>query len=110
MIQNLTFSEKLYIGDSMNIQKLDKLKERLLQAPAFTKVFLVTIATNRSELLDILESRYLAFPFYNTHPLHVVGIAKTNGEAARLVKKIVQDCLDARKDVDLKAFLLEGDS
>ena len=92
----------------MNIQKLDKLKINLTEAPVLTKVFLITISTNPTEQLDILESKYLTYPYYNTHSLHVIGLAKTNAEAVGLVMRIVQDCLDEQGNVDLKSFLLEN--
>lgn len=107
MLKKLTFSEQLYLGESISQQNLDKLKDELLSAPLFTKVFIITLSTNPTELLDILESKYLTFPYYNTHPLHVVGIAKSNNEAIGLTQKIVQDCLDKRGDVDLRSFFLE---
>ena len=107
MQKMLTFSEHLYLGDGIQKQNMDKLKEKLMNSPIFTKVFLITISTNPSEMLDILESKYLTFPYYNSHPLHVVGIANSNKEAIGLTQMIVQDCLDKRGDVDLKSFLLE---
>ena len=110
MLRNVTFSKKLYISDSMNIQKLDKLKKSILEKPVLTKVFLITISTNQGEQLDIIESYYLAFPFYRDYPLHIVGLAGSNKEAVGLIEKIVQDCLDTRKDVDLRTFLLEGEA
>lgn len=107
MSKKLTFSEKLYIGESIDIRKLDKIKKSLCNAPVLTKFFLITISTNPAEQLDIIESKYLTYTYYNTHPLHVVGLAKSNSEAVRLVQKIVQDCLDTQGDVDLKMFLLK---
>ena len=108
MSKMLTFSENLYIGEGINIQKLDKLKKTLVNSPVLTKVFLITISTHPAELLDIIESRYLTYAYYNTHPLHVVGLAKSNGEAVGLVQKIVQECLDEQGDTDLKRFLLKN--
>lgn len=108
MSKKLTFSEKLYIGESIDIRKLDKIKKSLWNTPVLTKIFLITISTNPAEQLDIIESKYLTYTYYNTHPLHVVGLAKSNNEAVGLVQKIVQECLDAQGDVDLKAFLLKN--
>jgi len=107
MSKKLTFSANLYLSDSMYSQKMDKLKKRLVERPILTKVFLLTISTNPNEQLDIIESKYLSFPYYNEHPLYVVGLAGSHGEAVALVEKIVQDCLDKRGDVNLKTFLLE---
>ena len=108
MSKKLTFSEKLYIGESIDIRKLDKIKMSLWNMPVLVKIFLITISTNPTEQLDIIESKYLTYTYYNTHPLHVVGLAKSNSEAVSLVQKIVQDCLDTQGDVDLKAFLLKN--
>ena len=108
MSKKLTFSDKLYIGESIDIQKLDKIKKSLWNTPVLTKFFLITISINPAEQLDIIESKYLTYSYYNTHPLHVVGLAKSNSEAVGLVQKIVQDCLDTQGDVDLKAFLLKN--
>ena len=108
MSKKLTFSEELYIGESIDIGKLDKIKKSLWNTPVLTKIFLITISTNPAEQLDIIESKYLTYAYYNTHPLHVVGLAKSNNEAVGLVQKIVQDCLDTQGDVDLKAFLLKN--
>ena len=108
MSKKLTFKDKLYIGESIDAQKLDKLKRNLCNAPVLTKVFLVTISANPTEQLDIIESKYLTYSYYNTHPLHVVGLAKSNNEAIGLVQKIVQECLDTQGDVDLKTFLLKN--
>jgi len=107
MSKKLTFSEELYIGESIDIRKLEKIKKSLCNTPGFAKVFLVTISANPTEQLDIIESKYLTYAYYNTHPLYVVGLAKSNGEAVGLVQRIVQDCLDTQGDVDLKKFLLK---
>ena len=107
MSKKLTFSKNLYLGDGINIRKLDKLKMSLKESPVLTKIFLITISANPSDQLDILESKYLTDPYYNTHPLHVVGLATSNAEAVSLVKNIVQDCLDKQGNVNLKSFLLK---
>ena len=55
MSKKLTFSEKLYIGESIDIRKLDKIKKSLWNAPVLTKIFLITISINPAEQLDIIE-------------------------------------------------------
>ena len=108
MSKALTFSNHLYLGEGIKIEKLDKLKNDLINTPIFTKVFLITISANPSDQLDILESKYLTYPYYNTHELHVVGLAGSNKSAIDLIQTIVQDCLDEQGNVDLKSFLLKG--
>ena len=107
MSKALTFSNHLYLGEGIKCEKLDKLKKDLINAPLFTKVFLITISTSPVDQLDILESKYITYPYYNTHALHVVGLADSNKEAIDLIQTIVQDCLDQQGNVDLKSFLLK---
>lgn len=102
----MTFSENLYLGESMENCDLDTLKKTLTESPIREKVFLLTIASNPSEQLDILETKYLMFPYYDTHSLQVVGIAGSKQEAVKLVEMIAVECFAKRKDADLKAFLL----
>ena len=108
MNKNITFSTNLYLSESMNLKKVDKLKKKIITRPAMTKTFLLTISTNPLDQLDIIESKYLAFPYYNACPIHVVGFADTNAEAIRLVENIANDCLKKRGDVNLKAYLQEN--
>ena len=108
MSKNLTFSEKIYLSESIEGRKLDKLKKKLLNFPLLANVYLITISMNENEQLDILDSKYLTFPFYNSYPLKVVGLAKTNSEATALVARMFQDCLDERKHVNVRSFFMEG--
>ena len=107
MSKALTFSNHLYLGEGIKIDKLDKLKKYIIETPIFTKVFLITISTNPTDQLDIIESKYLTYPYYNNHALHVVGLAASNKEAVELIQIIAQDCLDKQGNVDLKSFLLK---
>ena len=108
MGKKVSSSKQLYLDEGINREKLDKLKKKLMDTPVLTKVFLITIASNPSDQLDIIESKYLTYPYYNTHELHVVGLAKSNSAAVRLVHTIVQDCLDKQGNVDVKSFLLNA--
>lgn len=107
MNKKVTFSENLYLGESIDSAKLDKLKKEILKKPALVKAFLITISTNPSEQLDITETKYLSFPYYKKHPLYVIGIAGSGNEALHLIEKIALDCLHIRGDANMRAFLQE---
>lgn len=102
----LTYRTKLYLGDSINEKKLDKILKKLENKPLFSGVFLITVSRNASDQLDIFSARQLVQTYYKKFPPHVVGIAGSHEEAVKLVEQLVQECLKARGDCALKEYLL----
>lgn len=106
MERKLTFYPKLYIGESINRKKLDKLKNKLIKKPLLAKVYIITIAANPDNQLDIFEAKQLIWRYYVKNPPYVVGIAGNYDEALLLVEQIVKECLSNRNDCSLKEYLL----
>lgn len=103
---SLTYRPDLYLGDSINENKLDKIIKKLEKNPVFSGVFLITVSRNASDQLDIFDARQLAQSYYKKNPPYVVGIAGSHDEAVELVERLVQECLRARGDCALKEYLL----
>lgn len=103
---SLTYRPDLYLGDSINENKLDKIIKKLEKKPVFSGVFLITVSRNASDQLDIFDARQLAQSYYKKHPPYVVGIAGSHDEAIELVERLVQECLKTRGDCALKEYLL----
>lgn len=103
---SLTYRPDLYLGDSINENKLDKIIKKLEKKPIFSGVFLITVSRNASDQLDIFDARQLAQSYYKKNPPYVVGIAGSHDEAVELVERLVQECLRARGDCALKEYLL----
>lgn len=103
---SLIYHPKLYLGDSINEKKLDKIRKKLENKPLFSGVFLITVSRNASDQLDIFDARQLIQTYYKKHSLYVVGIAGSREEAVELVERLVQDCLKTRGDCALKEYLL----
>lgn len=99
------YAERIYLGPGIENENLDKLKADLKKRPLLTGYYLITPASNSRDQLDIMEAGQLLQPYYRTHPVLVVGIAKDYEDALLLVQNMVQDCLEARGDVLLKEFL-----
>lgn len=108
MAIQLNFHRNLYLGESINEKKLDKIKKKLENKPLFSGVFVITISGNPSDQLDIYDARQLARKYYEKNPLYVVGIAGNYDEALKTVEQIVQECLKKRGDCALKEYLLCG--
>lgn len=105
MALKIAYHPQLYLGESINVKKLDKIKKKLEQNPFFSSVFLIAVSRNPNDLLEIYEARQLVQRYYQKNPPYVVGIAGSWTEAAELVKKIVEECLLARGDCALKEYL-----
>ncbi len=106
MAVSITYHPRLYLGESINTKKLDKMKRKLEGKPLLTGVVLITLSKNPSDQLDIFEARQLAQRYYQKNPLYVVGIAGSREEAVGLVEQMVKECLRERGDCALKEYLL----
>lgn len=106
MTISLTYAPRLYLGESINREKLDKIKKKLEKKPYFSSVFLITLSRNASDQLEIYAARQLSQSYYRKNPPHVIGIAGSHEEAVALVEQMVRECLEARGDCALKEYLL----
>ncbi len=105
MALKIAYHPKMYLGESIHVKKLDKIKKRLENKPLLSSVFLVAVSRNPNDLLEIYEAKQLSQRYYQQNPPYVVGIAGSWTEAVELVKKIVEECLFARGDCALKEYL-----
>lgn len=105
MAISVTFHEKLYIGASIEMKKMGKIKKKLTKAPLLAKVFLILPASNPNDQLDIMEAKELAQPHYRGRVFHVLGIASDKREAMGLVERMAIDCVKERGDCNLREFM-----
>ncbi|MBR4734377.1 MAG: hypothetical protein IK081_16615 [Lachnospiraceae bacterium] len=101
----LEFSPRLYYGEGISPDDLEKLKDKICSKPLLSNVFLLLLPENDSDQIEILSSRYFVQPYYGDHSVKVVGIANDHADAVALVLKITEDCMAIRKDCRLKEFL-----
>ena len=101
----LKYHPRLYLGDSVNAKKLDKIKKKLENKPLFSGIFLITLSRNPYDQLEIYAAKQLAQSYYKKNPPYVVGLAGDNEEAVDLVVKMTEECLQNRGDCRLKEYL-----
>lgn len=106
MTRNLKFHEKIYLGESIEPRKVDKLKRKLRFKPFLAQVYLIVPARNPNDMLDIFDARQLSQKYYEKEAFFVLGIAGNHAEALRIVECMVQDCLKERGDCQLREYLL----
>lgn len=105
MKANVEFISNLYIGESIDRRKLDKIKKKLVSKPLLSNIYLITLAQNPNDQLDIFSARLLAQSYYQIITTKVIGIADGYDDAVRLLERIVNECLDARGDCSLREYL-----
>lgn len=105
MAVKFEFHKRLYLSESMEEKKLDKIKRRLRSKPLLANVHLIMPAGNPMDQLDIMDARQLVQPYYAGKSFLVVGIAADHGEALQLLERMVQDCLRERGDCNLREYL-----
>ena len=101
----LRYYEELYLGESIDAQKLEKIKKKLETRPLFSGIFVISISRNPSDQLDIYEAKQLVQRYYQKNPPYIIGITKSKEEAIAIVQQIVEECMDARGDCSLKEYL-----
>jgi hypothetical protein len=100
------FRSDLYLGESIQRKKLDRIKRSLEKHPEHSSLYLLTTSRNPSDQLEIYSGSYLQQSYYQNHPPYIVGIASTHQEAVTLVEQIANECYQTRGDCMLKEFLL----
>ncbi len=86
----IVWSEKLYIGEQAE-KKCRKIQKKLENGKLVNGYFLITKPSNDSNLLDILPTKELLFPYYKKQKLLVYGLAKGKEEAEELVVSMLED-------------------
>lgn len=86
----IVWSKKLYIGKKAE-KNFKKVQKKLQSEKTVLNYFLITRPSNEKNLLDILPTAELLFPFYKKQELFVYGIAGNKTEAEELVVTMLED-------------------
>lgn len=103
----LNWYEPLYIGDNVK-KKVEKYRKNLDKGKLVPGVFLITLASNGTDQLDIISSYYLLQnTVYQRCPM-IVGIAKGYDEACELLIRMTEESLTHTGQANIKEYLLQG--
>lgn len=80
---------KLYVGEG--IKSKGSVVRKIRTGAGQIGIFVITLASNPRDLLDIMDSIYLMQPWYHKNKdLMIVGIARGYGEAVELAVQILE--------------------
>lgn len=100
----MKWHEDLYAGESVR-KKQKKVKWKIMHNAGQLRVYVITLASNRDNLLDIIPSRELLQKHYPKKNLYVVGLAGNYDEALELAGHIVSDVYKATGGFDIRSYV-----
>ena len=96
------WQKDLYL-DGITKHMVDKIKDRAERERVQYPFFVVSLASNEDNLLDIMHINELLFPYYRKRTTKVLGVAGSRQQAkimaAAIISKVYQDTgtCDVRK-------------
>jgi hypothetical protein len=95
----------LYVGDSI-AAKEDKIKWKIKHNAGMPTIYIIAIASNPKNLLDLIPSRELLQRGYPKRNLLIVGLADGYQEAVQVAQTIIQDTYQTNGNVDVYHYLM----
>lgn len=102
----LKWYKYLYVSENAK-KRINYYIRRISNGKPVNDIYLVTIASNEANQLDIIKSHYLLQPVVMRMCPMIVGIAKGNEEARALLVQMVEDTLKETGGADVRNYLLQ---
>lgn len=96
--------KNLYFGESIS-PKAHQIMNKIEKNKFTPDVYLVALASNPKNQLDIIPSWELMQSGYPKEQVQVIGLAKGKKEAVALVTSIVEEVYTETKDANIRHYL-----
>jgi hypothetical protein len=100
----MTWYEDLYVGESI-VHKTNKIKWKIRRGAGQVNIYVISLASNPQNLLDIIPSWELLQKGYPKKEIYVVGLARGYKEALDVAAAIVDDVYRQTGGFDVRSFL-----
>lgn len=101
----MRYYKYLYLADG--IRKKDKIIRKLEEKKLQMNIYVITLARNEKNHLEIYNSMVLRQPDFPYDDFFVVGIAKGYEDAVEMVEEIAQEVYNKTKGADIRSYILE---
>lgn len=98
--------DDLYVGESI-IHKTNKIKWKILHNAGQIRIYVITLASNDKNLLDIIPSQELMQKGYPKKDLYVVGLAEGYDEAVEVAASIIDEVYRQTGAFEVASYLRE---
>jgi hypothetical protein len=96
--------DQLYVGDSI-ASKVNRIKWKINHNAGTVSIYVVTLASNPDNLLDIIPARELMQKGYPKKDLMIIGIAKGYEEALLVTQRVIEDTYRKTNDVNVRRMI-----
>lgn len=97
--------DDLFVGESIRPRRQRRIIRKVNNRSLFNHAYLLTLASNPDNLLDIIHVQVLRQRCYPKRELVVIGIAGDYEEAMELAGKILISFYEAQGDFKLKEYI-----
>ena len=104
----VTYSDKLYLSESINEKKLNKIKRNIKQGRGRFDIYIISLSNNEHDQLDIFHNAMFKQKIYRKFDIRIVGLATSYDEALVVIQRILDDTMQETNTVDMKGFLLNN--
>lgn len=102
---HMIWHDDLYVGESI-IHKTNKIKWKICHNAGQLNIYVITLASNERNLLDIIPAQELMQKGYPKQNLYVVGLAKGYDEAVEVAASIVDLVYHKTGGFAIKSYLM----
>jgi hypothetical protein len=99
----MVWYDNLYVGESIG-KKKDKVIRKIRQNAGQIGIYVISIASNKSNLLDIIPATDLLFKAYPKKQIFVLGIAKGYDEAVEVAASIIDEVYRNTGDFSVRSY------
>ena len=102
----MKYYKHLYLSEGLE-KKKDKIIQKIEARKILPGIFLVTLAPDEKNQLEIHRYLLLLQPVFHRENLFVVGISKDYEGALELVEEITQEVYNKTKSADIRSYILD---
>lgn len=102
----MKYYKHLYLSEGLE-KKKDKIIQKIEAGKILPGIFLVTLAPDEKNQLEIHRYILLLQPVFHREELLVVGISKDYEGALELVEEITQEVYNKTKSADIRSYILD---
>lgn len=102
----MKYYKHLYLSEGLE-KKKDKIIQKIEAGKILPGIFLVTLAPDEKNQLEIHRYILLLQPVFRREELLVVGISKDYEGALELVGEITQEVYNKTKSADIRSYILD---
>ncbi len=103
----MKWHKDLYTGESI-LHKQQKVKWKIVHGVGQIRVYVITLASNGQNLLDIIPARELLQKHYPKRNLYVIGLAGNYQEALEVAGHIINEVYGKTGDFDVRGYIQGG--